>query len=57
MSEETNRKQELVDEVRGANQRLLEATGNSSRAFIELGQYLNRLKEEFNGEKKRERMD
>jgi hypothetical protein len=52
-SDKMNREQELVDEVKKANQRLLESTGKSSRAFVELGQYLNLLKEEFNGEKKR----
>jgi hypothetical protein len=41
-----NREKELIQKVKTANRQFLKATGNSTRAFIELGQHLNDLKEE-----------
>ena len=49
---EKSREKKLVDQVRIANQRLLQTTRNAARAFIELGQHLNDLKEEIKCKKK-----
>ena len=42
-----NPQKKLLDQVKIANQRLLSATGDSTRAIIELGQHLNDLKKEM----------